>query len=78
VEYATARKVYANYNEKLPFVVICGVLSVLLFFDADELFGAVGLRASYSIGSVVVSVILRTFALSLQKGGDARVTQLRP
>lgn len=65
MEYGISRKAPSNYSEKTSFFIIFSILLILLFFDADELFGAVDLRAFYSIGSVVVSVILILGLLAL-------------
>jgi hypothetical protein len=67
------------YNPNICFALIFGAFVVMLFFRADDLFGAVGLRAFYTIGSIAsvfVAAILILVMLSAWRKLDAIATAI--
>src|SRR5262245_1327517 len=54
-----------SYNQNVCFAVIFGAFMVMLFFRADNAFGAVGLRDVYTIGSIITFVITCMTILAL-------------
>jgi hypothetical protein len=53
------------YNPNICFAIIFGAFAMMLFFRADELFGAVRLRPFYSIGSVASVIVAALIIVGL-------------
>ena len=61
----TSRIPWSFQSQNVPLLVILACLLIMLFFLADELFGAIGLHAVYTNLSYIVSPLLILGGLAL-------------